>query len=245
MWQPDPAWQRLPGVSDPPPSACGAPRSAGRPVAVKRLVAPASGGPSWRRAADVALAGLVDASPGLRAPADGRGGGRRRDHPGLRRGWTRSRPTGCSWPPAWVGSPVPPSATRAGWSVTSSARGSPGSSERGAGGPWPGPRWPTSPTTCGGTGPSVWTASTPCRWWPSTATRPGPTCPAGWVTTWWRSTGATSATGPSAATSATTHCRPRRSSSPCSRRTSRPYPRAWRPRSRRPWAPGSPRSTRR
>ena len=30
------------------------------------------------------------------------------------------------------------------------------------------------------------------------------------------------------ATSATTHCRPRRSSSPCSRRTSRPYLRAWR-----------------
>ena len=44
--------------------------------------------------------------------------------------------------------------------------------------------------------PSAWTTSTPCRWWPSTATRPGPTCPAGSATTWWRSTGAASATGP-------------------------------------------------
>jgi len=69
MWQPDPAWQRLPGGLGPATVGVWRAEVGGRPVAVKRLVPPASGGPSWRRAADVALTGLVDASPGLRAPA--------------------------------------------------------------------------------------------------------------------------------------------------------------------------------
>jgi len=80
MWEPDPAWERLPGG----PSSHGVWRAAGPdgPVVVKRLRRPDPHDPGhltdpghaayWRRAADVALdgepdGGLTDA-PGLRGP---------------------------------------------------------------------------------------------------------------------------------------------------------------------------------
>ena len=78
MWQPDPAWHPLPGGMG--PSTLGVWRAVvgDQPVVVKRLVPPSDDDPAelgdqrhfayWRRAADVALTGLVDTSPGLRAP---------------------------------------------------------------------------------------------------------------------------------------------------------------------------------
>jgi hypothetical protein len=80
-WQPEPGWQRLPGAG---PATVGvwSATYAGRDVVVKRLASPdphdAPGvlTPSdvnyWRRAADVALSGVVAESPGLReAPVVG------------------------------------------------------------------------------------------------------------------------------------------------------------------------------
>jgi hypothetical protein len=74
-WQPEPGWQRLPGAG---PATVGvwSATYAGRDVVVKRLAAPdphdAPGVLTpgdvhyWRRAADVALSGVVAESPGLR-----------------------------------------------------------------------------------------------------------------------------------------------------------------------------------
>ena len=74
-WQPEPGWQRLPGAG---PASVGvwSATVAGRDVVVKRLACPdphdAPGAlvPGdvnyWRRAADVALSGVVAHSPGLR-----------------------------------------------------------------------------------------------------------------------------------------------------------------------------------
>jgi hypothetical protein len=74
-WQPEPGWQPLPGAG---PSTAGvwSATSGGREVVVKRLRrpdphdAPSAMAPHdvnyWRRAADVALSGVVAASPGLR-----------------------------------------------------------------------------------------------------------------------------------------------------------------------------------
>ena len=69
MWQPDPEWQRLPGGLGPTTVGVWRGVVGGRPVVVKRLAAPAVPDGGWRRAADIALAGLVDTTPGLRAPA--------------------------------------------------------------------------------------------------------------------------------------------------------------------------------
>lgn len=80
MWQPDPAWQPLSGGSD--TSAVGVWQMMGgqRPVLVKRLAPPPSWDNDsaaalrpeslayWRRAADVAITGVVEATPGLRGP---------------------------------------------------------------------------------------------------------------------------------------------------------------------------------
>lgn len=75
MWQPEPGWQPLPGAG---PATVGVWSAAhrGREVVVKRLRSPdphdAPGALEprdvnyWRRAADVALSGVVAASPGLR-----------------------------------------------------------------------------------------------------------------------------------------------------------------------------------
>ena len=78
MWQPQPGWHPLPGGTS--PSSLGVWRAVvgDQAVVVKRLVVPRPGDPGeltdprhfayWRRAADVALCGLVDATPGMRAP---------------------------------------------------------------------------------------------------------------------------------------------------------------------------------
>ncbi|RYB90492.1 phosphotransferase [Nocardioides oleivorans] len=75
MWQPEPGWQPLPGAG---PATVGVWSSShrGRDVVVKRLRRPdPHDAPSallprdvnyWRRAADVALSGVVAAAPGLR-----------------------------------------------------------------------------------------------------------------------------------------------------------------------------------
>ncbi|MGN0063865.1 MAG: phosphotransferase [Nocardioides sp.] len=75
MWQPEPGWERLPGAG---PSTWGVWRTheGGEPVVVKRLVAPDPYDPAaalaihdvnhWRRAAEVALSGVVATSPGVR-----------------------------------------------------------------------------------------------------------------------------------------------------------------------------------
>jgi hypothetical protein len=74
-WQPEPGWQRLPGAG---PATVGlwSAHMGGRDVVVKRLARPdPHDGPApllpadvnyWRRAADVALSGVVADSPGLR-----------------------------------------------------------------------------------------------------------------------------------------------------------------------------------
>ena len=76
-WEPEPGWQRLPGAG---PASVGvwSARVAGRDVVVKRLACPdpvdAAGSLTpgdvnyWRRAADVALSGVVADSPGLCEP---------------------------------------------------------------------------------------------------------------------------------------------------------------------------------
>ena len=78
MWEPEPGWLVLPGGSG--VSTVGVWRTVlgDRAVAVKRLAAPDDFDPAeltdprhfayWRRAADVATYGLVDATPGLRGP---------------------------------------------------------------------------------------------------------------------------------------------------------------------------------
>ena len=160
MWQPEPGWHALPGGTG--TSTVGVWRAVlgDRPVAVKRLAAPAEHDPAelsdrrhfayWRRAADVVTSGIVAATPGLRAPARRVGrGGRRRHHPrpGLGRGRRQQRAVRRAR--AWAGSPAPTSATPRGWPAASSATGWSGSSAAAAGRRWPGPRSPTWPTTCG------------------------------------------------------------------------------------------------
>ena len=78
MWQPEPGWHPMPGGTG--PSTLGVWRAVlgDQAVVVKRLVAPGTNDPGelsdpghsayWRRAADVALSGIVDGTPGLRAP---------------------------------------------------------------------------------------------------------------------------------------------------------------------------------
>lgn len=78
MWQPDPAWERLPGGYGTTTVGVWRATIKDREVVVKRLAAPLPGDPAelsdptgqgwWRREADVALDGLVAATPGLRAP---------------------------------------------------------------------------------------------------------------------------------------------------------------------------------
>ena len=75
MWHPEPAWQRLAAGTG--SSTVGVWRAGDR--VVKRLAAPVPGDPAmlsdprhvawWRRAADVAVSGVVEGTPGLRSPA--------------------------------------------------------------------------------------------------------------------------------------------------------------------------------
>lgn len=77
MWQPEPEWERLPGGSGTATAGLWRAEQGGRAIVVKRLSAPMPGDPSelsdptgpgwWRREADVALAGLVESTPGLRS----------------------------------------------------------------------------------------------------------------------------------------------------------------------------------
>ena len=79
MWQPDPAWQPLPGGMGPSTVGVWSAWEAGRQVVVKRLEAPTAADPGelssprhfayWRRASDVALSGIVVDTPGLRGAA--------------------------------------------------------------------------------------------------------------------------------------------------------------------------------
>lgn len=81
MWQPEPGWQRLPGGAGPSTYGVWCADLGGRTVAVKRLLRPAADDPPalgepqhfsyWRREADVALAGVVTDTPGLRGPVTG------------------------------------------------------------------------------------------------------------------------------------------------------------------------------
>ena len=76
MWQPEPGWQQLPGGSGPSTYGVWLAVESGRELVVKRLSAPAPHDPAelrdprhfayWRRAADVALAGVTRDTPGLR-----------------------------------------------------------------------------------------------------------------------------------------------------------------------------------
>ncbi len=78
VWEPEPGWQRLPGGRGPSTLGVWLSVERGQERVVKRLVAPSAHDPRelsdprhfayWRRAADVALAGLVAATPGLREP---------------------------------------------------------------------------------------------------------------------------------------------------------------------------------
>lgn len=79
MWQPEPGWHPMPASTG--TSTVGVWRTVlgDQPVVVKRLAAPGVHDPAelsdpghfayWRRAADVAVSGLVDRTPGLHAPA--------------------------------------------------------------------------------------------------------------------------------------------------------------------------------
>lgn len=79
MWQPDPAWQRLPGGRG--SGGLWLASDGDKPWVVKRLVAPLPGDPAslrdpghlgyWRREADAALGAALD-GPGLVAPDTGR-----------------------------------------------------------------------------------------------------------------------------------------------------------------------------
>lgn len=78
MWQPDPAWTRAPGAMGSSTAGVWLAELDGRPVVVKRLVAPRRHDPGelsdprhcayWRRAAEVDLCGLVLGTDGLCSP---------------------------------------------------------------------------------------------------------------------------------------------------------------------------------
>jgi len=75
MWQPEPAWQALPGGRGPSTAGVWRAELGGRPVVVKRLDRPPASETLdprhfawWRRDADVALARAVESTAGLRGP---------------------------------------------------------------------------------------------------------------------------------------------------------------------------------
>ncbi|QIK76598.1 phosphotransferase [Nocardioides piscis] len=78
MWQPEPAWERLPGGSSPSAYGVWLAHEGGREVVVKRLLAPSDttlpeladwrSFAWWEREAQVALHGLVAETSGLRGP---------------------------------------------------------------------------------------------------------------------------------------------------------------------------------
>ena len=80
MWQPEPGWQPLPNGPSPATYGVWLASAGGRETVVKRLLRPQPHDPAdwsdphhpayWRRPADVALAGTVRDTPGLRALPD-------------------------------------------------------------------------------------------------------------------------------------------------------------------------------
>ena len=229
MWQPEPGWQPLPGGTGRRRSACGG--TARRPRRRRQAAARArtrDDPPSsatrrhfayWRRAADVALSGVVAGHPGCAAP---RRCASRRTPRASRSSRTGSRtppPAGCSLAPC--ARPVRrrrPRRPRRGWRATSCATGWPASSAAAAGRPWPAPPSPTSPTTCGAPRRTLLDAldalpQVAQHGDPAPANLPGPrrrrrASP---------STGRTSASGRSAPTSATSRSAPGRTFEPLAR----------------------------
>jgi len=77
MWQPEPGWRQLAGGAGPTTYGVWLATESGRQVVLKRLLAPGPHDPPelhdpshfacWRRPADVARAGAVTSSPGLRS----------------------------------------------------------------------------------------------------------------------------------------------------------------------------------
>ena len=234
MWQPEPGWQRLPGAG---PATVGvwSATHRGRDVVVKRLRCPdPHDAPSallprdvnyWRRAADVALSGVVAGAPGLREAPVVRV---EEDDEGIT--LVHERVEHHDAPGPWLAACLGRfAATDLGAHGWLAARPAPQparawSSDAAGGDCSPARRWPTSPTTCGRTARSGSTAATRCRRSPSTATRRPPTSPAATplptVTVPSRSTGRTSAADRSVPTSATSPSRRGRRSTPSWRRTS-------------------------
>jgi hypothetical protein len=77
MWEPDPAWYLVPGGTGMSTVGVWRTQREGDPLVVKRLAVPGPDDPAelsdphhfayWRREADVAVSGVVEATPGLRA----------------------------------------------------------------------------------------------------------------------------------------------------------------------------------
>src|SRR5215217_2135829 len=78
-WEPEPGWLSVPGGTGPSTVGVWRTERAGQPLVIKRLGRPTPHDPPelsdpghfayWRREADVAAAGLVEATPGVRGPA--------------------------------------------------------------------------------------------------------------------------------------------------------------------------------
>ena len=181
MWHPEPGWQPL--TSGTGSSTVGVWLAGDR--VVKRLGAPLPGDPAelsdprhvayWRRPADVAVSGLVDATPGLRSPV---ALAVEEDDDGV----TVWLPQVPERPPSglfvarslavFAGVEYP---TGRGWPATSCGTGCAWSSGAAAGRRWPAPRSRTSPTTSGGAARPTSTRLDALPQVPSTATRPRPT----------------------------------------------------------------------
>ncbi len=257
MWQPDPDWDPLPGGTGPSTLGDLARRPRRRRPRRQAAGGPAGRGPAraGRPAAPGLLAtrgrpgsppGSLEHLPGLRAPAGGRRGGRRRRHRDLGVGRGGASPVRLSWRGRWPGSPRSP----ASGSAASRSRGTSCAAA------WSAPAarggWPTLARTSVGdvadhalarprglAGASRRAAAgRSC-----TATRPRPTCAAATARTSSPSTGAAWAPDPSAADLGY-HALAARADlvRAASTRTARPAPSSCVPR-RCCWARGSPRST--
>ena len=194
-------------------SASGA-RVGDRPVVVKRLAAPARttrpelSDPRhfayWRRAADVVISGIVDATPGLRSPLDA---AVEEDDEGITivEEWVEDAADSGLFVAHALGRFAGAELGAARWLARDQLRDRLGRVERRGG-------WPTlARTTVADVADHLWRRReallTRSTRWPrcrSTATRRPRTCPAATATTWWRWTGRRSGTDRSARTSATT-----------------------------------------
>ena len=150
-----------------------------RPATTRPSSATRGTSPTGGASADVVTAGIVGATPGLRAPAGRRSRRTPRASRSSRSG-SRTPPTaGCSSRTRWAGSPAPTSATQP-WLARDQLRDRLARVERRGG-------WPTlARTTVADVADHLWRrreraarrGSTRCRRCRSTATRRRPTCPA-------------------------------------------------------------------